>query len=72
MRTMWDVLREDKEKGIQAGLQEGLQEGQRQIVCFMAQQGDDLEKISRCTGLPMETVQKLLVMPENPAAARTI
>ncbi len=77
MRTMWDVLREDKEKSVQEGRQQGIQEGmqkgiqreQRRIVLFMARSEKDPEKIAQRVGIPVERVRELMIpLEENPEA----
>ena len=73
MRTMWDVLREDKEKSVQEGKKEGIQEGvqkeQRRIVRFMARSEKDPEKIAQSVGIPVERVRELMIpLEEDPEA----
>ena len=77
MRTMWDVLREDKEKSVQEGkregkkegIQEGVQKEQRRIVRFMARSEKDPEKIAQNVGIPVERVRELMIpLEEDPEA----
>ncbi len=52
-----------EEKGIQQGIQQGIQLGSSQKAIEDAEnflrEGDSVEKVSRCIGLPLEKVQEI-------------
>ena len=53
----------DIETGREEGREEGRREGRSEAIIETAEnmlkEGDSFEKISRCTGLPLETIQEL-------------
>lgn len=57
--TMRAFRREGYEDGYDVGMTAGEQKGKLEAARNFIAEGDSPEKVARCTGLPLEEVQKL-------------
>ena len=58
-----DIMKRAREEGIELGISQGISQGVSQKAVEAAEmflrEGDSVEKVSRCIGLPLDQIQEI-------------